>query len=86
MRDSHREKGVMRKSTIIAKCLVNSGMFREIEDAEARVLQVFQDEFPNASFLDWNGEIDDSVARRIVTNVGRASRINVAKFIEDLRG
>lgn len=74
----------MRRSTIIAKCLVNSNMIGRLEWAEARVRGVFEDEFPDCSFCQWNREVNDQIAARIVENVGRASMINVKRFIEDL--
>jgi hypothetical protein len=75
----------MRKSTIIAQCLVNSNMFRKIEDAEWRVQSVFEDEFPQQEFAQWNTEVNDASANQIIRNVGGASRINVKSFIEYLR-
>lgn len=74
----------MKKSTIIATCLVNSNMINRIDDAENRVYQVFIDEFPASNFAEWNQEINESVARQIIKNVGRTSRINVKLFIEEL--
>ncbi len=74
----------MKKSTIIARCLKNSNMVSRLDDAENRVLQVFIDEFPNENYSEWNIEVDDQYGERIISNVGRASRINVKMFIEDL--
>jgi len=74
----------MRKSTVISQCLVNSKMIGLLEDAEHRVRGVFEDEFPRRDFARWNDELDDSVAAQMIRNVGKASRIDVKKFIEDL--
>ncbi len=74
----------MKKSTVIATCLVNSNMIQRVEDAEGAVRQVFLDEFPKATYSHWDREIDDSVAEHIIKTVGRASHINVKLFIEDL--
>ena len=74
----------MQKIRVIAKCLVNSNMVRRLEDAEHTVRRIYELEFPNSSFNVWNSEIDDRTAKTIIRNVGRASQINVAKFIEDL--
>jgi hypothetical protein len=74
----------MKRSTVIATCLVNSNMIRRLEDAESRVHGVFLDEFPNADFNRWNRPLDEQTARNIIKNVGRASRINVRMFIQDL--
>jgi hypothetical protein len=59
-------------------------MIRRLEDAEARVHGVFLDEFPKSDFRRWNRPINDQAARNIIRNVGRASRINVRLFIQDL--
>lgn len=75
----------MKKSKVIATCLVNSNMFNRIEDAEHAVRQVFLDEFPGASYPHWDREMDDAAAEHIIKTVGRASRINVKLFIEDLK-
>lgn len=74
----------MRKSTVIATCLVNSNFFRKIEEAEASVQNIFRAEFPHQSFQAWNRNIPDITANNIIKSLGRASLINVKKFIEDL--
>jgi hypothetical protein len=74
----------MKKSEVIAKCLVNSGMKDQMEEAKQAVHQIFLEEFPKASFSNWDQDIDDKVAENIICAVGRASRINVRKFIQDL--
>jgi hypothetical protein len=60
-------------------------MINRIKDAERRVEQVFRDEFPHEDFAGWNRELNDQTANTIIKNVGRASRINVRMFIDDLR-
>ena len=74
----------MRKSKVIATCLVNSRMIETIKMAEAAVYNIFQDEFPNHSFTEWNTNIPDKTAKNIIDGVGIASRINVMQFIKDL--
>ncbi len=74
----------MNKITVIATCLVNSNMIRDIEDANAAVRMIFDSEFPDADFDDWNADIPELTADNIIRDVGRASPINVAKFISDL--
>ena len=59
-------------------------MIKSIEDAETAVRNIFIDEFPGKIFNEWNTDIFDKIAQDIIKNVGRASRINVKKFIEDL--
>ncbi len=74
----------MRKAEVIATCLVNSNIFREIRDAESAVQHTFSNEFPAQDYWKWNADIDDKAAEHIIVTVGRASRINVKSFIEDL--
>lgn len=74
----------MKKSTLIATCLVNSSMFGCLEAAEAAVRSIFADEFPESDFAHWNRCIDDASARDMIRAIGRASRINVRKLIESL--
>ena len=74
----------MRKSTIIAKCLVNSGMIKSLEEAEHAVQSIFGEEFPHQKFAQWNLIVQDEDGDQIVRNVGRAATINVKSFIEDL--
>lgn len=76
----------MRKSTIIATCLVNMEIgFRTVQEAEHRVQAVFNDEFPKENYDEWNSNIHDSSAQNLIKNVGKASQINVKQFIDDLR-
>ena len=60
-------------------------MVRELEDAELAVLKVFNDEFPDEEFHEWNQDIGDDAAEHIIATVGRAATINVRMFIEDLK-
>jgi hypothetical protein len=75
----------MHKSTIIATCLVNMKIgFRTIQEAEVAVQNEFCNNFPNDSFDTWNSNVSDSYAQNAIKVVGKASEINVKKFIEDL--
>ena len=56
-----------------------------IEDGEEAVRKVLDAEFPDEGFKNWNCFVDDAVANQIIRTVDRASSINVAKFIDDLR-
>jgi hypothetical protein len=75
----------VQRSTIIANCLLNSSMVKRLEDGEQAVRNVFHEEFPDERFEEWNREVSQSVADHVINTVGRASRINVGKFIDDLR-
>ncbi len=74
----------MKRSTLIAQCLVKSNMIARIEFAEQCVRQTFLSEFPDANYAEWNHEVNRILAENIIRRVGPASRINVKKFIEDL--
>ena len=74
----------MKKSTVIAKCLVNSGFFDSVIGAEKVVERIFIDEGKPGLFSDWNSNIGLSSAEHIIQSVGRASTINVSNFIDDL--
>lgn len=75
----------MRRSMIIASCLVHSEMLRSIEEAEQSVRFVFEREFPNEDFRAWDVDVGEKTAEHIIRTVGRASRIDAAAFINDLR-
>jgi hypothetical protein len=75
---------LMKRSTLIATCLVKSEMIARLEYAEQCVRQTFLSEFPNSSFSEWNHDINEGMAEDIIRRVGPTSRINVKKFIEDL--
>lgn len=74
----------MRKDEIIGRCLLNSNMFRTLEDAKFEVKRTFQDDFPGEDFVFWNTNIDDRVAKDIIYDKGRASQIRVKLFIKEL--
>ena len=74
----------MNKSTIIATCLLNTGIVSRLEDGEHIVRTTFQDIRPDRSFAQWNTLIPDNIARTIITNVGRPKDIPVDLFITKL--
>jgi hypothetical protein len=74
----------MRKSTVIAQCLINSDMIRSLEQAELSVRRVFDDEFADRDFDQWNTNVNDDYGSQVISDVGKAMTINVKRFIEDL--
>ncbi|RQR68968.1 DNA-binding protein [Burkholderia sp. Bp9012] len=74
----------MKKSEIIANCLVNMDIGMNATDAETRVQQIFVEEFPDDSYHLWNTDVDNALAHDLIKQVGRASKINVRLFILDL--
>ena len=74
----------MKKSTIIATCLLNSKIAQSMNSAEQMVRSTFAREFPERNFNDWNKNIDDRAGEQIIKSVGKASMINLKNFILDL--
>jgi hypothetical protein len=75
---------LVQKAQIIGTCLLNANMVPSLDEAERAVRDIFAAEYPKSRYSDWNTELDDRIAFDIVTTVGRASRINVVRFIEQL--
>jgi hypothetical protein len=71
----------LKKSTLIASCLVNSNLVGRLEDAEFAVVRLAAAEFPDERFADWNTEIDDHVARQIIHSARNASPIRTDKLM-----
>lgn len=74
----------MKKSTLIAHCLVNAGITLSILSGEREVERVFRSAFSDEDFEGWNGHIGESVADKVIRNVGPATRIHVDQLIQDL--
>lgn len=73
----------MNKSIVIAKCLVKSNMASNVRVGEAMVTNVFQSEFPNMSFSEWNSPVSDAEAEDIINRVAGRSSISVRHLIKD---
>ena len=74
----------MKKATLIATCLVGSGICSRLEAGEEVVRRVFAREFPGNSFDAWNLELPAAEAQRIAEAVSGAMLIDVALFVRDL--
>lgn len=74
----------MNKSQVIATCLYNSSFVNSLEQGETRIAEIFVVHFIGHSFERWNSELSHKVSEKIISTVGRSSRINVKYFIEDL--
>ena len=74
----------MNKSQVIATCLYNSSFVNSLEQGETRITKIFVEHFNGHSFERWNSELSHKVSEKIISTVGRSSRINVKYFIEDL--
>jgi hypothetical protein len=64
----------MRKSTVIARCMMNSGV-SSLDDGELAVRATFQEEFPAGNFDDWNLEVDDEEGEKMVTILGERYKL-----------
>lgn len=76
----------MKRGRVIATCLMNSGLSSSVEECELAVRRVFDENFSNESYAQWNIDLHDSTAENIIRAVGRASHIRIDQFIDDLRG
>jgi hypothetical protein len=75
----------MRKSTIIATCLINSGITtHSLNEVEASVKQSFEEDFQDMNYNQWNTDLPEGVARDIIKQFGNAYRIDVRQLIRDL--
>jgi hypothetical protein len=76
----------MRKSTVIANCLVDARAFSDIADAEAAVRAAFRNAFPDQNCSDWNGDVD-AVTAAAVRDRYRDSPAppSVRQMIDELR-
>ena len=73
----------MRKSTIIATCLLNAAAVADMESGEALVSTTFHQHFPEASFDRWNVDVDGAKAAHEVS-ARSGEVIHVAQFITEL--
>lgn len=75
----------MKKSTVIATCLINSRVTsHSLASVEASVEQSFKEDFPDMSYKQWNADMPESAANDIIKQFGSAYRIDVRQFIQDL--
>lgn len=74
----------MRKSTVIAKCLLNSSMISDEDAGERIVREYFPEALPGQEFALWNCDLPDEVAKGIIKNVGCAMEIRVILMIREL--
>jgi hypothetical protein len=73
----------VKKSTLIATLLVNMETGFDLGHAERIVAATFRDDHPDASFLAWNGELNDEWCKNLIRSKGKLSRVNVAQAIID---
>lgn len=74
----------MTRSELIALVLVNNGISFSLADAHLLIQNTFEKEFTDRSFEDWNKEIHDSVAQKLLDTIGVNSNLNLRMFILDM--
>lgn len=72
----------MKKSTIIATCLVNQDPQRDIRACERYVQDVFEEDHPDFDFDEWNTDVIEWRALREIERARGATVITVSNFIE----
>jgi hypothetical protein len=83
--DRNSLSSTMRKSKIIAACLIHSGITTHpIADVEHSVEQTFNEDFKGMDYLKWNTHVNEEDAQRIIQEFGNSYRIDVRQFIQDL--
>lgn len=74
----------MKKSTLIARFLVNLKSGIDIDYAERIVLMTFQKEHPTKNFQAWNTELNTDWCEKVIQSETSPSFVNVERFILDL--
>jgi hypothetical protein len=74
----------MKKSTVIATCLKNSGSHHALRDIEISIEQTFQEDFPGMNYKQWNTELSDQDAQGIIKDFGSSYSIDVRRLIIDM--
>jgi hypothetical protein len=75
----------MKKSTVIATCLINSGVTSHpLPSVEASIKQSFKEDFQDMNYEQWNTNLPDDVANDIIQQFGGKYRIDVRQMIIDL--
>jgi hypothetical protein len=74
----------MKKSALIARCLVESNAVRTIEEGENIVERLFGTEFSILDYADWNQEISEEQANQFNCRKGEGPTLYIRQMIEDL--
>lgn len=74
----------MRKSTLIAKCLVTGGHVSEISDGELITESYINQEFPQLDFNEWNIRLTPIQSERFLEKVNFSSPIQLEKLVQEL--
>lgn len=74
----------MLKSTLIAKCLLQCRMIRDVPTGEAAVQSIFEEYFPGHNFKKWNTLLPEHVSSHYLKASEGSGTIHVDSFIKDL--
>jgi hypothetical protein len=58
----------MRKSALIAMCLINGRIVYRMEDADIVIRRAFTEAFPNADYDAWNTRVSDTIVQETIRN------------------
>jgi len=74
----------MKKSIVIAQCLIRNRAVDSLEEGERVVQRLFASEFSVLDYNDWNGEVSEERAHAVSCITADASTLNVRQLIRDL--
>ena len=69
---------------IASQILVNSSRFSSKDIAMENIRLEFKVHFPSWNYETWNREVSESLAKSIITNVGKNGNVSVRFIIKDL--
>ncbi len=75
----------MKKSTLIAKYLVNAGHISQLQDAEIIAERFINQEFPQLDFNQWNTSVNVQQSEQFLSNLNFTSPVQLDKLVEQLQ-
>lgn len=75
----------MKKSTIIAKYLVNAGHISQIQDAEMIAERFINEQFPQLDFNSWNTPVGVEQSEQFLNTLNFSSPVQLEKLVEQLQ-
>ncbi|EFL92535.1 putative DNA-binding transcriptional regulator [Candidatus Regiella insecticola LSR1] len=84
MKKTVMKKIAIKKVSIIARCLVNTKIFTDMSEAESSIEKIFNDSYSEHSFDEWNTEVSELSANRVIARVAMASKVRVRSLIQEL--
>ena len=76
----------MTRSDIIAQVLVNSNIYKSIDEAKEAIKKDFFREFPGRAYSDWDKPVPNSAGETMIRGIGikNGNNISLRNFIADL--